>query len=1402
MAVPELLRKSTRVRWICISAAVLLAVVLVFCLSYLFLPAKINSLRFDVSEISFSSFAQVYELKAESDTGSVAKEVLNWTSSDPSVAEVSENGVITPVGNGSAVISACGKRGTGVANCAVSVRAVKSVTFNRHEVLLGIGQTLQLLYITDPEESDDALLRWSSSDPTVISVDERGVITALQIGEADISVSSEDGSARDTCHVLVLEDIPLEGLSFEVSEFTFRSETDTLTLLPVYEPKNTSQREVVWISSDPNVAYVDEETMQVIAMSNGTTTITAKSVYGDFSASCTVTVDQNIALRGISLSRDSYTFSAFGQTYLISPVFEPVNASNKAIEWESSDPSVASVSDTGVVTSLKNGTAVISLKTVDGGFRASFQVIVSKSSTVPVTGLTLSAYSATLSELGATCRISPTVLPSNATNKNVTYLSKNTAVATVNASGTVTAVGYGTTQIEVRTADGNYTENFVLSVSAPVTPPPVPVPAEEYVRGVWVATVANLNFPSRAGLTELQLQVEIDTIMDNAVHWGMNTVYFQVRPSGDALYPSALYPSSAYVVEKQGDALPADLLAYAVKSAHDRGLKLHAWINPYRVTTNTVSTENLASNNPAVLHPDWVRTDGKKLYLDPGIPEVRQLIVDGVMEIVKNYDVDGVHFDDYFYPEDLSQWDDSAYRIYGNGKNIADWRRENNDALIQSVYEAVKSYSSSVQFGVSPAAVWALASHQSGGVPVKSAYQTYSQCFADTKKWVEQGWLDYICPQVYFQRDHSTAPFEPIVNWWNDLVSGTKVRLYIGIAAYKCETVPAYQTGTEITAQLNYLDKMNQVNGAVFYSYGSLLQNFAGVADVLHARYYTEPISSKLSFSQPSMTLDSSFTSTYIVGISDPNYPLYADGVSVERTAEGYFAHHVKLNGTKTTVRFTHKGETVDYVVTRTSSGSSSSSYLASYGFASGSFTPSYDVADVSGARVNFSCVAPAGSSVYVKVGNYVVDLTTTTKKPSNNRYLKATYTGTLVLPQTDDNRNYSLGYAVFYASMDGESASYSPGCLIEVINDPSSYTMEITKDKSDVRPNLQVTPEVYYIATAGSKVNIVSKADGTVKLTNGMYLPVDSVSRLKTDLRPVTVSRSSLSVAKKYTVLSLSMTDRAFHTVWMGDDSVEITLYGLSGAEVPVPVLGANPLFSSAQVVRVDDTTVRIVLTYKKSLHIYGYYCNFDGTTLYINFRNPASLGSGSKPLEGVVISLDPGHSQSSGAVGSFNGVTRYESTWTLQLSRLTADRLREMGATVVLTHQGEQTYSLDQLIVQYRALSPDLNVSIHFNSIPENANPLRSYGTYTYWCYGNSHLLSDMMLNSFTSATGLRKNRSICDYYKVSRLCEFPSILFETAFISNPNDFAYFLKDENMQFAANAIADGILAFVKEQNS
>jgi len=390
-----------------------------------------------------------------------------------------------------------------------------------------------------------------------------------------------------------------------------------------------------------------------------------------------------------------------------------------------------------------------------------------------------------------------------------------------------------------------------------VTPlPPVakqPVPDQRQqdnqpMRGVWLATVSRLDWPpvnsvnvsSPALRIRLQQQALI-TKLDNLKSLGINTVFFQVKPDGTALWPSQILPWSDMLTGTIGQDPGYDPLKFMIDEAHKRGIKVHAWFNPYRVTTNTKPGTITALNrtlpqNPAsvyVLHPDWVRTSGDRLVLDPGIPAARDWITSIVAEVVERYPVDGVQFDDYFYTETKSSTlnDTQTWQQYGQAfASKADWRRDNTQQLIAQVSRTIKQINPNVMFGVSPAGVWRNRSHDPAGSDTRGA-AAYDESFADTRRWVQQGLLDYIAPQIYWPFSRDAARYDVLAKWWAEVVKPTKTRLYIGVALYKVgepsRNEPDWTVNggvPELRKQLDLNDTMPGISGTILFRENNLNQ--------------------------------------------------------------------------------------------------------------------------------------------------------------------------------------------------------------------------------------------------------------------------------------------------------------------------------------------------------------------------------------------------------------------------------------------------------------------------------------------------------------------------------------------------------------------------------------------------
>ncbi len=367
-------------------------------------------------------------------------------------------------------------------------------------------------------------------------------------------------------------------------------------------------------------------------------------------------------------------------------------------------------------------------------------------------------------------------------------------------------------------------------------------PKREF-RAVWVATVDNIDWPSRKGLTSEVQQQDFRTLLDKQKSYGMNAVLVQVRAAADAFYARGKEPWSEWLTGEQGKAPEPyyDPMTFMIQESHQRGLEFHAWLNMNRGTHKV--SKSVMEDHITKTKPEWFLSYGGYKLFNLGIPDVRNYITDVVVNIIKNYDVDGIHFDDYFYPYNLPNeklQDEATFRKYNNGfKNIDDWRRNNVDLVVKNVSEAIKREKPKVKFGISPSAVWRNASTDPTGSATQGGQPSYDNLYADTRKWVKEGWLDYITPQIYFSFEFDKVPYKIMTDWWIKNTFGR--HLYIGHGAYRVKAGSkeiGWEKADQIPRQIRYNRTKPQISGSIYFSAKPLANNELSVSDSLKKLYY------------------------------------------------------------------------------------------------------------------------------------------------------------------------------------------------------------------------------------------------------------------------------------------------------------------------------------------------------------------------------------------------------------------------------------------------------------------------------------------------------------------------------------------------------------------------------------
>ncbi len=458
------------------------------------------------------------------------------------------------------------------------------------------------------------------------------------------------------------------------------------------------------------------------------------------------------------------------------------------------------------------------------------------------------------------------------------------------------------------------------------------VPMSEEVRGVYIATVYNIDFPSEKGLDAKTLASELDGIVEMTSSLGCNAIYFQVRGASDAMYDSDIFPVSEFLTGEKDGELPDgfDPLSYLVGAAHAKGIAVHAWVNPLRVTRGgTVDAPKtdvslLPEGSPARKSPELTLAYAGELYLDPGIPEARQLVADGVRELVRGYDIDGVLFDDYFYPypkTGLEVPDGSTYEKYGSGEDIGDFRRDNINKMVKECYDAIKSEDGDCLFGIAPFGIWQNNDGKNGGSDTHGL-ESYTSLFCDTLAWAEGGYVDYIAPQIYWSFSHKSAPYGVIAEWWNAALDGTGVDLLISHAAYKYGTDEWSFAGTvgELTEQLSYSRELLTYRGSLLYGFSALSSDTDGVGTearicfserALYPDEYRDDAFVKIE--EPENGSEAQSDTVVLHGKSAPGTPVVFEGKKLSRRRDGDFYLTVKLGEGTNVFEFTSGREKVKF---------------------------------------------------------------------------------------------------------------------------------------------------------------------------------------------------------------------------------------------------------------------------------------------------------------------------------------------------------------------------------------------------------------------------------------------------------------------------------------------------------
>ena len=970
-----------------------------------------------------------------------------------------------------------------------------------------------------------------------------------------------------------------------------------------------------------------------------------------------------------------------------------------------------------------------------------------------------------------------------------------------------------------------------FSVLADTSPPRVAASAE--MRGLWVTSAYNLDWPSRQGLSPAELRREIDGILERSVAWGINAVFVQVRPAADALYQSDIFPWSHLISGVQGQA-PAegfDPLAYWIERGHALGIEVHAWLNPYRVTfpnQRITDPASLSANHPARLNPSLVIAYNNALFFDPGNPAARQLILDGVAELLENYDLDGIHLDDYFYPS-RNFPDQATFARYGGGMDLHDWRRENVNTLIRDLQTTVHGINPSARFGVSPFAIWM----NDGTDPRCSAtrgMESFHQQYADTRRWVLEGWVDYIVPQIYWFTGFEVACYEVVLSWWEDVVDGTDVSLYIGLAVYR-EVDNRPNWSGEILRQLERNDRSDIVRGSIFFRERHMNST---VGDQIAEFYRTRPpiqapaaptaptpppeptviLMDRLIVAQPAANRSiANAANFWFFGSAVPNVPVYVNNHRItDRTDEGFFSAFLPLDRGENRFTFTQEGQApITRIVTNNPPAIPAPPQTMAEAGVSNVF-PAADEWARAGATLTLSATAPGGATVTAEIGGQTIELSQVNPdlRATSGNILSARFTGYLTIDDMGADAVVEIGRPVYTMTWEGQTRSATSGGSIWHIGADAPFFVEVTAESTWVFPQAGTAGGSHWMLVRGQLDRVTAISGNWARLASGGWVESSAVRTIRD---PDITSLVHPSVPGSDIYLGFLSEGRYIPgryedvIVWEApffpavkaefDGEQLIVALGMQNVAPPVFYNAEQGLFSSI-VIGEHNGAPAYFMNLRNGARLEGFYVEFEDGELRLVLRRRRALNTGNHPFEGFTFVVDAGHGGTDpGAVGPMGG-TITESDIVLTQAELLRDRLEGLGAEVIMARSADVNVSLQERVDINRQAKPDMFISLHTNATVETTDATNIRGFTVWYRNPGSRPAADVFMNSLYAvnpATNRNRAPNQANFF-VCRPSWTPSILLEASFTNNIHDFSWLINERRQVDYVWGIVNALLRY------
>jgi len=873
-------------------------------------------------------------------------------------------------------------------------------------------------------------------------------------------------------------------------------------------------------------------------------------------------------------------------------------------------------------------------------------------------------------------------------------------------------------------------------------------------RMMAITLEAGYDYRTENGMSTADIQKSIDKAIIDAKNLSANTIFLETSFGETVLYYSEGMPQTKESI---------DMLKYAAERAKAEGLYVYVVFDVLKTNVNGKAETSFVLNGEQL---SQIAKNAKAL---------------------STYDIDGIMLDTYSVESAGNVYAD--YTKYGGGMGYENYLRSNVEAAVTAAYKAVKKENPSVAVGLAVDSVWANSATIEAGSATEAVYESFVDGFANTKKFVDEGFADFVAVKGTYATVNKSAKFEDYMNWWNGVVA-EKVPLYIFQYATKaCTDEKGWSDPSELSDQVISAEKLSGFKGSIFDSLSALQKNPKQSTDAL-IQYLTENIDPSFLLTQLELTRPSKLTySTYdtvavFAGASDVNFDLTMNGEKVKRDSNGAFMLTLELAPGLNTFKFEHKEKTITYNVTRNI-------------LVLKEVTPLGNVTVGGGMSITVTALAYEGSTVTATLGSNTVTLKQSTEADDSTEEEQdstyVTYTGMLSAPAAGTEEQ-GIGNIVVKGTWEGNtetkeaayvtvSAKAKAGGLVEVVaKSAETFPTNVLNDLSDYDcyPLAKGTRD--YVV--GDEIVYVEgeKTFTYYNLQSGQRVYTKDVSPVSGELGGNKIKNMTVSANKRYTYVSFEMEQRVAYVARYS--SSEFTIEFFYTDETPGNLnLNCTPLFDSA---KWSSSTLSLKLSTKSGF--LGYTAYYEGNELVFRFNNP----TGTSSLSGVPIVVDVGHSALGvGALGFLSDYGEYEIN--LAVGKYLKSELQDRGATVYMMDTVNQRPSLEDRVAYASGRDPLVFVSVHCNSATSSSG----HGTECFYFTRFSQNLASYFSSNVASALGTKDRGDMIGRYYVTRIQEYPSVLGELGFVSNESDYYKLIKSSYQRDIAEAIADSISSYL-----